>query len=94
MQLRFFELINIRGDAGFIPNSKCVSKALILIGEKSRLLEGCDSLRCEKAFMENSAMDSCKIGPAVRLFSSWHGSHAVAKLSHERVAGVGRTERK
>lgn len=37
-------------------------------------------------------MDSCKIGPAVRLFWSWHGSHGVAKLSHEKVAGVGRTK--
>lgn len=44
--------------------------------------------------MENSAMDSCKIGPAVRLFSSWHGSHAEAKPSHEKVSVVGRTERK
>lgn len=56
---------------------------LILIGEKSKLLEGCDSLREEYSFMENSDMDSCNMGSPVRLFSSWQGSHAEVKLLHE-----------
>ena len=66
-----------------IPNNKWDSAPMILIGEKSRLLEGCDSLRCEYNFMENSVMDSRNMGSPVRLFSSWQGSHGVVKPLHE-----------
>lgn len=39
-------------------------------------------------------MDSCNMGPSVRLFSSWHGSHSLGNASQEKGGLVGRTERK
>ena len=53
----------------FIPSNKWDNSKLILIGEKSRLPEGWDSLRKEYSFVENSDMDSCSVGSHVRLLS-------------------------
>lgn len=80
--------------SSFIPNNKCDSNMLMLRGEKSKLLDGCDSLSEEYSFMENSNMDSCKISSPVRLCGAMQGSHATANSPHEWGTGVGGTERK
>lgn len=87
-------LINSQYNEGcdILPNNKWDSNMLILIGEKSKLLVGCDCLRIEYSFMENSDKDSCKMGCPVRLFSSWQGGHVELKPPHEKGTGVGRTE--
>lgn len=87
-------IINSPYNEGFdiLPNNKWDSNMLILIGEKSKLLEGSNSLRIEYSFMENSVKDSCKMSCPVRLFSSWQGSHDELKPLHEKRTGGGRAE--
>lgn len=86
--------VKIMRHYSFIPSNKWDNSMLILIGEKSRLPEGCDSLRKEYSFMENSDTDSCSVGSHVRLLSLWHGSHGLVNPLHEYGTGVGLTKKK
>ena len=67
----------------FLPSNRWERTILMLIGEYSRFLEGCDWRRWEYSFSEKSAIDSSSMGAQDRLSSSWHVSHAVVKPLQE-----------